>query len=52
MTNVRFGGRESGHELENLWSLHGNRKRRRYGHQSITSGTTIFVICGDTYDGS
>ena len=34
------------------WSRHGNLKRRRYGHGSITSGTTTFVIGGYTDGGS
>ena len=31
------------------WADYGNLKKSRYGHQSIASGTTIFVIGGDTY---
>ena len=34
------------------WSLHGNLKKRRYGHGSITYGTTAIVIGGYTRDGS
>ena len=34
------------------WSLHGNLKRRRESHGSITYGTTTIVIGGWTYDGS
>ena len=34
------------------WSHHGNLKRRREGHGSITYGTTTFVIGGGTDDGS
>ena len=34
------------------WSLHGNLKRRRGAHGSITYGTTTFVIGGWTDDGS
>ena len=34
------------------WSLHGNLKRRRNTHYSITYGTTTIVIGGWTYDGS
>ena len=34
------------------WSLHGNLKRRRNAHGSITYGTTIIVIGGGTDDGS
>ena len=34
------------------WSLHGNLKRRRSHHGSITYGTTTIVIGGWTDDGS
>ena len=34
------------------WSLHGNLKRRRESHGSITDGTTTIVIGGGTDDGS
>ena len=34
------------------WSLHGNLKRRRLAHGSITYGTTTIVIGGYTNDGS
>ena len=34
------------------WSLHGNLKRSRGGHASITYGTTTLVIGGWTKDGS
>ena len=34
------------------WSVHGNLKRRRANHGSITSGTTTIVIGGNTNDGS
>ena len=34
------------------WSLHGNLKRRRGRHGSITYGTTTLVIGGQTDDGS
>ena len=34
------------------WSLHGNLKRRRTAHGSITYGTTTIVIGGYTNDGS
>ena len=34
------------------WSLHGNLKRRRSQHGSITYGTTTIVIGGYTDDGS
>merc|ERR1712131_350833 len=34
------------------WSLHGNLKRSRYAHGSITYGTTTIVVGGITPDGS
>ena len=34
------------------WSLHGNLKRRRKAHGSITYGTITLVIGGYTDDGS
>ena len=34
------------------WSLHGNLKRRRNLHGSITYGTTTIIIGGYTPDGS
>ena len=34
------------------WFLHGNLKRRRKGHKSITFGTETIVIGGKTDDGS
>ena len=34
------------------WSLHGNLKRRRANHGSITNGITTLVIGGWTHDGS
>ena len=34
------------------WSLHGNLKRRRSVHASITYGTETIVIGGNTNDGS
>ena len=34
------------------WSLHGNLKRRRHNHGSITYGTIAIVIGGVTDDGS
>ena len=34
------------------WSLHGNLKRRRINHGSITYGTATLVIGGQTFDGS
>ena len=34
------------------WSLHGNLKRRRHSHGSITYGTIAIVIGGVTDDGS
>ena len=34
------------------WSLHGNLKRRRANHGSITNGITTLVIGGYTPDGS
>ena len=34
------------------WSLHGNLKKSRYEHGSISYGTTTIVIGGYTNDGS
>ena len=34
------------------WSLHGNLRKRRNGHGSITFGTGTLVIGGLTADGS
>ena len=37
---------------DDVWSLHGNLKKRRYGHGSITYGTETIVIGGYTDDRS
>ena len=54
-----IGGRRGNNQLSVIakyendnWSLHGNLKRRRNAHGSITYGTTTLVIGGWTGDGS
>jgi len=54
-----IGGKDGSSQLSVIakyendeWSLHGNLKRRRDNHASITYGTTTIVIGGYTPDGS